>query len=378
VRKWTKSACLVIAWSILPILAVAGLRGPSRAAQANTSIASSTKATLTDAPGTLSSAAADPAATPAVTWTVRPGDTLSAIASAFDVPGGWQVLYAANLRVVGSDPDVIRVGTVLTLPGPDKQVSYTIAPGDTLSGIATALAVPGGWQALYAANRHALGPDPDALRPGTTVVLPPRPAPEKPAARGTPVPDSHPARPPAAAGGHRVSPSQTVPAGGTVTPGATVTPGGTVSAGGRSSAGVMPRWLKVTLLAAALLTMIAFIAEPAAAAVRRRRRGVGASEPRAPGDKRAQRADGLRDHGPHNHGPHDDGQCAADNAARIVQADHERLIVTYSVQDDTVYLLTPPGEDPRAVLRAARLVLPEDSYEELAGHLGVPSGWPLQ
>jgi hypothetical protein len=27
------------------------------------------------------------------------------------------------------------------------------------------------------------------------------------------------------------------------------------------------------------------------------------------------------------------------------------------------------------VLRAARLVLPEDTYEELAGHLGVPSGW---
>ena len=30
------------------------------------------------------------------------------------------------------------------------------------------------------------------------------------------------------------------------------------------------------------------------------------------------------------------------------------------------------------MLRAARLVLPEDTYEDLAGHLGVPSGWPLE
>jgi hypothetical protein len=41
-------------------------------------------------------------------------------------------------------------------------------------------------------------------------------------------------------------------------------------------------------------------------------------------------------------------------------------------------VLTPPGEDPRAVLRAARLILPEDTYEDLAGHLGVPSAWPLE
>lgn len=64
--------------------------------------------------------------------------------------------------------------------------------------------------------------------------------------------------------------------------------------------------------------------------------------------------------------------------ARIVLADYERLIVTYSVADDTVYVLTPPGEDPRAVLRAARLVLPDDTYEELAGRLGVPANWPLE
>jgi hypothetical protein len=71
-------------------------------------------------------------------------------------------------------------------------------------------------------------------------------------------------------------------------------------------------------------------------------------------------------------------QNASSPKARIVFADHERLIVTYCAADHAVYVLTPPGEDPRAVLRAARLVLPEDTYEDLAGRLGVPAAWPLE
>jgi hypothetical protein len=66
---------------------------------------------------------------------------------------------------------------------------------------------------------------------------------------------------------------------------------------------------------------------------------------------------------------------AAGRKPRVIQADYERLVVGYTASDDTVFLLTPPGEDPRAILRAARLVLPEDTYEEVADHLGVPSGW---
>ncbi len=62
-------------------------------------------------------------------------------------------------------------------------------------------------------------------------------------------------------------------------------------------------------------------------------------------------------------------------SARIVQAGHERLVVTYSVRDGVAYVLTPPGEDPAAVLCAARLVLPDDTYEDLASHLGVSADW---
>jgi hypothetical protein len=55
----------------------------------------------------------------------------------------------------------------------------------------------------------------------------------------------------------------------------------------------------------------------------------------------------------------------------IVLADFDRLVVTQSTQDNTVYVLRPPGEDPAAILRAARLVLPESAYRELATRLGL-------
>ncbi len=47
--------------------------------------------------------------------------------------------------------------------------------------------------------------------------------------------------------------------------------------------------------------------------------------------------------------------------------------MTCNKRDDSVYVLRPPGEDPKAILRVARLVLPEGSYGELAKQLGVPA-----
>ncbi|HVT68699.1 MAG TPA: hypothetical protein VHF26_13180 [Trebonia sp.] len=70
------------------------------------------------------------------------------------------------------------------------------------------------------------------------------------------------------------------------------------------------------------------------------------------------------------------GQTAVRIArTRVVVADHDKLVVTYCVQDDTAYLLRPPGEDPLRVLAAARLVLPDDVYHELAWHLEVTQAW---
>lgn len=46
---------------------------------------------------------------------VRPGDTLSHIAVAHQVEGGWQALYEDNREVVGADPDLIFPGQQLDL-----------------------------------------------------------------------------------------------------------------------------------------------------------------------------------------------------------------------------------------------------------------------
>ena len=81
-------------------------------------------------------------------------------------------------------------------------------------------------------------------------------------------------------------------------------------------------------MAAGLLIATAFLTEPALAIARRRR----AARP-AVGD------------------------------AHIVLADYERLVVTHSRQDGTVYVLRPPDADPQAILLAARLVLAQDRYE---------------
>lgn len=48
-------------------------------------------------------------------YTVRPGDTLSAIAAAHRLPGGWGALYDHNEGVIGSDADLIKPGQQLDL-----------------------------------------------------------------------------------------------------------------------------------------------------------------------------------------------------------------------------------------------------------------------
>jgi LysM repeat protein len=422
-RKWIMSVCAVLIWCLLSLTAVAGARGPEHPAQASNgtaasstasnSTASSTRAVLASESVTASEekepatagksevavvsaevTVARAAADPARTWTVRPGDTLSGIAAALGVPGGWPALYAANRQAVGPDPGLIRPGTVLAVPGANGPVRYTVAPGDTLSAIAAVLDVPGGWPALYAANRQAVGPDPDVIRPGTVLTapraaLPGGQAASRPTGPGRPQsPHQAPAHqgpsyqgPSRQAPSHRASarraPSRAPaatrpprgqqappasgggPSSGRTVPGRQSTPGQVTTSGGG-----MPRWLEDLLIAAGVLAATAFAAEPAAAIARRRKTARPAGR-RTPAGPVTPPGPGARD------------RQAADKA-RIVLADHERLIVTYCAKDHAVYVLTPPGEDPRTVLRAARLVVPEDTYEELAGRLGVPAAWPLE
>ncbi|MFF4253385.1 transglycosylase family protein [Streptomyces sp. NPDC001663] len=48
--------------------------------------------------------------------TVRPGDSLVAIAARYGVKGGWRALYKANKDMVGRRPDRLNVGTLLVIP----------------------------------------------------------------------------------------------------------------------------------------------------------------------------------------------------------------------------------------------------------------------
>jgi LysM repeat protein len=48
---------------------------------------------------------------------------------------------------------------------------YTVVHGDSLSGIADAQKVRGGWRGLYAANRETVGADPDLILPGQRLKL---------------------------------------------------------------------------------------------------------------------------------------------------------------------------------------------------------------
>jgi hypothetical protein len=116
----------------------------------------------------------------------------------------------------------------------------------------------------------------------------------------------------------------------------------------------MPRWLATMLLAVGLLIGAAFLAELVLVAARRHRR-------------------------PHQHRPLATRREPFTGwEPRIILADNDRLVVTHSRSDNTVYVLRPPGEDPRAILRVARLVLKEDRYQELAAKLGVSANWPME
>ena len=360
---WTKSACVVLAWSVLLTLLVAGMSGSVPGAQASIRMASSTTEVTQHVTAAFPTAAKPAAAT--ARYVVRPGDTLSGIAAALDVRGGWQALYETNRAVIGADPDVIHPGTVLVLPGRTTPARYTIQAGDSLSEIAAALDVRGGWPALYAANRKVIGPDPDAIHPGTVLVLPGRPGhPSRPV---TAPPSSRPA------GHHQAHPAP--PATHAVQP----HPAPSARTSAPAPAG-MPQWLRIMLLAAGLLIGAAFLAELVLAIARRRRRPVAANvQPQNAQSENAQSENVQPENAmPESAMPETVSPSPPRSCRRFVLADYDRLVVTHNQADDMVCVLRPPGEDPRAILRVARLVLPEDPYEELAEQLGVPASWPME
>ena len=150
----------------------------------------------------------------------------------------------------------------------------------------------------------------------------------------------------------------------------------------------MPQWLKTMLLAVGLLILAAFLAEPVLVVRRRRQQATDqhSSAKQATAKQATAKQAAVQEDdtvplaavqtlplGKGIPGPRPGCWRPGEGRAHIVLADHDRLVVTHNMRDGTVYVLRPPGEDPEAILRVARLVLPEDLYRELAGQLGMPA-----
>ncbi|MFB6825222.1 transglycosylase family protein [Streptomyces virginiae] len=124
---------------------------------------------------------------PAVTPQTRGQSPVTPAASAAPV--------ARTAPAQGGGP--VPTGTTV-LPNP-----YVVAPGDSLSAIATDQHVEGGWQALYETNRTTIGGNPNLIFPGQRLTLrvttgpalppPPRQDPEKPPRTADPVTPVEPA-----------------------------------------------------------------------------------------------------------------------------------------------------------------------------------------
>lgn len=104
------------------------------------------------------------------TYTVQQGDSLSSIASKYGT--SWQAIYNANKAVIGSNPNLIKPGQVLTIPGSSapSQRTYTVQQGDSLSSIASKYGTT--WQNIYNANKATIGGNPNLIKPGQVLVIP--------------------------------------------------------------------------------------------------------------------------------------------------------------------------------------------------------------
>src|SRR5436305_8323430 len=102
-------------------------------------------------------------------YQVQAGDTLSGIAQRAYNNGSqpyWMAIYRTNQDEIGNDPNIIRPGEPLYIPPiashPETGSFYIVQAGDTLWGIAQQAGGDGSkWELIYRDNKNVIGNDPN-------------------------------------------------------------------------------------------------------------------------------------------------------------------------------------------------------------------------
>ena len=86
-------------------------------------------------------------------------------------------LVQARSLAVGPENEVqvqrVAVSAARSRPAPPPPRTYVVKPGDTLWGIAKMLLQNGArWREIYDLNRNVIGPDPNLIRPGQSLRIP--------------------------------------------------------------------------------------------------------------------------------------------------------------------------------------------------------------
>ncbi len=136
--------------------------------------------------GKLADATTQPAsAADSSSYTVRAGDNLWSIAKGKLGSGfKWQEIYKLNKDLLGTNPDMLRAGTTIHLPGVSggadvassavtEASKYVVQPGDSLWAIAKDhLGGADHWAELFKTNSSVIGSNPDLIMPGQELSLP--------------------------------------------------------------------------------------------------------------------------------------------------------------------------------------------------------------
>ena len=84
----------------------------------------------------------------------------------------WQTLYANNKNVIGSNPNLIIPGQVLNInagSNPETATSYTVKRGDNLTKIGKKFGLS--WKVIYENNKDIIGSNPNLIKVGTVLKI---------------------------------------------------------------------------------------------------------------------------------------------------------------------------------------------------------------